>query len=536
MSESNSSSVKASGNESTSLNELVPLIQRHVDALKKPGVVSIRPGYRMENGWPTKERAVVVIRSKDATGLSFPSELEGVKVDVREATPVEQMRHGEPERFAKLAAERPELVPGAFPEVDPVAEGAAAPQPTIAPAAAKPQIAYTPAPVPLQAVRGNLSFTCHASPDAGWPTLKQFLSQTQSRLTVGLYDWTSEHILNEVKKNFALGQVLKITLDNPALNPTADQSDSDTVKTLDQALGGSFEAAWALVRQNKDIARWIFPTAYHIKVAVRDGKSVWLSSGNWNNSNQPDIDPISNPQADDQQIARKSDRDWHVIVDNPDLAQTYEAYLKHDFDVADAVAPATGPGLQEVTPPEPVPAEFQVEARAAFHFFAPLRLENEAATITPLLTPDPGVYQEAMLKLIQSAENKLYIQLQYIHPSDSAQDASFTDLINAVVDRNSKGVDVRIILSQFQASHGWLERLQAAGIDLSTVKIQNGVHNKGFVVDSTTVALGSQNWSGDGVLRNRDASLIIENAKAAQYYENIFLHDWDNLARQSVRQ
>ena len=201
MSESNSSSVKASGNESTSLNELVPLIQRHVDALKKPGVVSIRPGYRMENGWPTKERAVVVIRSKDATGLSFPSELEGVKVDVREATPVEQLRHGEPERFAKLAAQRPELGPGAFPEVDPAAApDAAAAQPVFAPEAAKPQIQYTPASVPLEAVSGKLSFTCHASPDAGWPTLKQFLSQTQSTLTVGLYDWTSEHILDEVKK------------------------------------------------------------------------------------------------------------------------------------------------------------------------------------------------------------------------------------------------------------------------------------------------------------------------------------------------
>jgi hypothetical protein len=199
MAKNISSTVKASS-KSIGLNELVPLIQRHVDELKKPGVVSIRPGYRMENDWPTKEPAVVVVRSKGAAGLSFPSEVEGVKVDVREATPVEQLRHGEPERFAKLAAQRPELGPGAFPEVDPAAPDAAAAQPVFAPEAAKPQIQYTPASVPLEAVSGKLSFTCHASPDAGWPTLKQFLSQTQSTLTVGLYDWTSEHILDEVKK------------------------------------------------------------------------------------------------------------------------------------------------------------------------------------------------------------------------------------------------------------------------------------------------------------------------------------------------
>ena len=33
---------------------------------------------------------------------------------------------------------------------------------------------------------------------------------------------------------------------------------------------------------------WIFRTAYHIKVAVRDHSTFWLSSGNWNNSNQPE--------------------------------------------------------------------------------------------------------------------------------------------------------------------------------------------------------------------------------------------------------
>jgi phosphatidylserine/phosphatidylglycerophosphate/cardiolipin synthase-like enzyme len=95
---------------------------------------------------------------------------------------------------------------------------------------------------------------------------------------------------------------------------------------------------------------------------------------------------------------------------------------------------------------------------------------------------------------------------------------------------------VRIILSQWQVSHGWLERLQSAGIDLNVVKIQNGVHNKGFVIDSKVVVLGSQNWSAEGVLRNRDASVIIENETAARYYEQIFLHDWDRIAKQSAEQ
>jgi phosphatidylserine/phosphatidylglycerophosphate/cardiolipin synthase-like enzyme len=67
-----------------------------------------------------------------------------------------------------------------------------------------------------------------------------------------------------------------------------------------------------------------------------------------------------------------------------------------------------------------------------------------------------------------------------------------------VIEAQRKGRDVRIILSQWQLMNGWLDRLQQAGIGMDSVRIQHGVHNKGFVVDSTTVMLGSQNWSGDG--------------------------------------
>jgi phosphatidylserine/phosphatidylglycerophosphate/cardiolipin synthase-like enzyme len=514
------------------LDALIPLIESHQAELKQPGVLSIRPGYRMQNDWPTDEPAIVVITSAEAGQLSLPRQIEGYPVDVRPATPVEQLRYKEPQRYATLAAQRAELQASAFPEVDPGEEALAEAFPEVM--AAKPQIPYTGPGIPLKPVSGTVSIVCHASPDNGFPTLREFLLQTQSRLTVGLYDFTSKHILDCVEQALAGDKNLKITLDNPALNPTADQSDSDSIQALQDELKDSLQAAWALVRSNKDISKWIFPNAYHIKVAVRDGSAVWLSSGNWNNSNQPDINPIGSPGNDDQQVARKSDRDWHVIIKNGDLARNLEAFLEHDYDVASSMA-VGGPGVLGALPGEGIPESFEVEARAAWQFFAPQVVEEEM-TITPLLTPDPGVYSAAMLSLLNSAEEKLYIQLQYIHPPNEGKDADFAALIDAVSERIKAEVDVRIILSQYQTSNGWLERLQAAGIDLNNVKIQNGVHNKGFVVDSKVVAIGSQNWSGDGVLRNRDASVIIENPTAAKYFEQIFLHDWNNVARQSVRQ
>jgi phosphatidylserine/phosphatidylglycerophosphate/cardiolipin synthase-like enzyme len=139
-----------------------------------------------------------------------------------------------------------------------------------------------------------------------------------------------------------------------------------------------------------------------------------------------------------------------------------------------------------------------------------------------------------MLALIKSAKKQLYIQTQYMElPKRPETSAGVKVLVDAVQAKIAAGLDVRIIVSQWEtADHvDYLERLQHAGFDISRMRIQTGVHNKGFIVDSTVVAVGSQNWSSEGVLQNRDATLIVHDPRAAQYFEQIFLHDWNTLAR-----
>ena len=81
------------------------------------------------------------------------------------------------------------------------------------------------------------------------------------------------------------------------------------------------------------------------------------------------------------------------------------------------------------------------------------------------------------------------------------------------------GKDVRIILSQFQSPKGGLEA---------------SITNKGFVFDHKKVVVSSMNWSGEGILDNRDAGIIIDNATAAEYWEKIFLDDWNNHAERKI--
>jgi phosphatidylserine/phosphatidylglycerophosphate/cardiolipin synthase-like enzyme len=521
------------------LDHLIPKIKRNLHLFNKPGVLFVRPGFCQKNGWPTKEEAIVAVTSKKSRKVKLPAAVEGTPVEVRPASDLEQLSHDKPEQFSSAADHRAELRGSALPEFSP---SLARVRPKVAPKVSsshqtKAQISYTPANVALRPVAGKIRITCHVSPDAGWPTLRSFVSATKKQLKVSMYDFTSAHVLNLFRQQLK-GDTLQLTLDDPPKNPSANQTDPQTIASLKSGLT-SFSSAWALVRASPEADTWIFPTAYHIKVMVRDSETVWLSSGNLNNSNQPDIDPIGAPKASDQQTAKASDRDWHVIIESPQLASIFEAYLDHDFQQATLHA-AAGPATSKQTkaskaskapPSTPNLPSLNQPVTGTFTFVAPLPV-NEQMTITPLLTPDQGDYQAAMLALINSVQSSLYMQLQYIHPTSVAADSAFTDLIDAVAAKINAGKDVRIILSQFQVPKGGLDALQAAGINLNNVRIQNRVHNKGFVFDHKKVVVSSMNWSGEGVLENRDAGVIIDNATAAAYYEKVFLDDWAHHATQ----
>jgi hypothetical protein len=103
-------------------------------------------------------------------------------------------------------------------------------------------------------------------------------------------------------------------------------------------LKNRFELAWATL-VSKAHPEGLWASAYHIKVAVRDGAAVWLSSGNWQSSNQPDVHPFAaNPGKLPAQFQRKYNRDYHAIIINDRLASIYETYIKRDFELASAQA------------------------------------------------------------------------------------------------------------------------------------------------------------------------------------------------------
>ena len=515
-----------------SATEMGAAIAANLETLRKPGVLSVRPGYKVVDGWPTRKPAIVVTVARKTPSPPdderLPETLAGFAVDVREASPLKRLQESEPAAYERLRHTlRPEQQLAEFKEEQPLARARDATTEREL-VTAKPRLPYLPpSGADLSPVEDHFKITCHASPDAGWPTLSTFLAGTRERLVVALYDFTSAHILSSVEAALE-GRRMDLVLDHPARNPTADQSDDETQAALERALGPKLGFAWALDGRDPHAAAAIFESAYHIKVAVRDGRLFWLSSGNWNNSNQPDIDPVAHP--DDAKAAMHADRDWHVVVEHVGVSKTFEAFIENDLEVASAHQ-ATEEALM-ATELDAAAWIRSLPPKSFAQFFAPKAFEDRMK-IQPLLTPDPGVYSGAVIELIRATTKSLYIQQQYAHPSASSDDRAFAELLQAVAERQRAGVDVRIIFSQWETT-SYLEQLQAVGFDLAQIRIQQGVHNKGIVSDGERVLVSSQNWSAPGVLRNRDAGLIIEHPGIADYFEAIFMHDWTNLALQKA--
>lgn len=495
----------------TSLQNVWKAIDENRDALQRPGVLSVEPGRLFENGWITLTPAIVVTvarkipRAALALDELLPRRLGGFRVEVVQADPLQQ-----------LAALPPEVASAnAFPDFG------------LEVADIKLRYERLPGNPIDEVFEISRPLLCHASPDAGWPTLKKFLSGVNDRLTVSMYDFNADYIARDlILAAQSSGAQIDLVLD-----PKRDQEERQIQQRLEQRLTSNYTMTVASLGDDG-----LFDSAYHEKVAVRDGRAFWLSSGNWSVSSLPNIDPFG-PEPPSGNIYGLGNRDWHVIVQNSVLARLFERYIQHDRDSSAGAAPSDAI-MPDLLIPQDVFADTLAPMAEPPPPVAPRALprpERLPVRVRPLLTPDN--YIGHIHTLIEEAEESLCLQLQYIHPSRREGDEEFARLIELVSARtNQANFNTRIIIGHRQAAMWVKEMRDNWGFDVSKVRVQYRVHNKGIIVDGNKVVVGSHNWSGDGTLRNRDASLIIYDEEVAQYYQNIFDNDWQFLARQNVQE
>lgn len=390
-----------------------------------------------------------------------------------------------------------------------------------------------PKPPNLPLVKEKMEMTICVSPEAGWAELQTFLGGTKKSLTVAMYQFTAPHIFEAIEaavtpagREFEL--ILHPVPEKPAKSGVkADDLDEEkeVIPPLEKKMKARFEQTWATL-VSKDNPDGLFASAYHIKVAVRDGNAFWLSSGNWQSSNQPNVHPfVDHPEKLPAQFQRKYNRDYHAIISNAKLASIYEFYIKRDFKMSAAQAKAVSFAAPDLFVPEE--EEEAVEFAKPTRLFKPLRLNREVS-VQPLLTPDN--YAQQVLKLIKSAKKSVWFQNQYINFRGTADDfTEFRLLVGALKDKINNKLDVRIICRDMMKQES-LDVLVGLGFPTEVFRFQPACHNKTIIVDGKIVVFGSHNWSNEGVKTNRDASLIFDDAEIAAYLAAIYDYDWNTLA------
>jgi hypothetical protein len=486
------------------------VIKQHSAELEAiPGYVSAEPGFPIVEGAVLKEPAVIVfVVEKKAPERLLPEErmprqLGPYRVAVMQADPLQQIARAEP-------------MPGLAAAVT----------------TAVTDLTYERLdgnPIDAKLYELEQPIVCHVGPDAGWSTLQPFLEATQDKLTVAMYDFNADYIATPLIALVLKNKIeMKLTWDD-----SMSAEETAIRKRLRKKLEGRLEGGIVLCGGGRR-----FASAYHEKVAVRDSSAFWLSSGNWSRRSQPDIDPIGEP-ADRKGMYSKGNREWHLIVEDQPLAQLFERYIEHDLKGSQAEAQEGAAGavlaagerlrMPELFVPLDAIVEQAVEMAAPAEPVAPAALPDhgKAFKVRPLLSPDN--YRERIVELLKSAKRSVYLQFSYINHSEAKADKDYLAMLGVLAKLSYKpGMDVRIIVASGNADK--IRRLVQSGFNEKVFRSQGNIHNKGIIVDGKAVLVSSANWSPDGVLRNRDAGVIVYDAQVAKYFQDIFLDDWENRA------
>jgi hypothetical protein len=404
----------------------------------------------------------------------------------------------------------------------------------------------------LDPVEDDMRVVLHVSPEAGWRELKKFwVEDNYNEITIGMYNFTAPHIIDAVRNAVRVAdRHTTLTIDRKTEDigtgtKTEDWPEEKVLKALTRDAGQRFQWTPASVSGRGRL----FNTNYHIKVAVlssRTGgsrnssvhdKRLWLSSGNWASSNQAPFDDEEYPL---EQLTwadvKDYDRDWHAIVENEALARVFRNHLAQDYVDCEVLAEQEAVAAP-VLPDLLVPDEYFLEAPRKvenYQPFAPKVLEGRIK-IQPVLTPDN--YPEVVTLLIKRATRSILFINQSFDIKENEEDIPeyYRGLLDALLDRQRRGLDVRIIFrSGYGKERDIYRRAVEFGFDKKRIKFYSTCHTKGIIVDGERTLLGSQNWTGAGTKPNRDASLLIHSKDAAKYFTDIFEFDWTNVATDRV--
>ena len=314
----------------------------------------------------------------------------------------------------------------------------------------------------------------------------------------------------------AMGRGVEVTL-------LLEEGILDGSSTVDNQRGHAqaIHDAGGLVLWMEDPSEISSPYRYiHSKVGVKDSKSVWISSGNWKDTSLPP-DRIGN-------------REWSLILDSESLADLVLSRMAWDENQNHLHVSVH----QSRHSPS---SDWEMGATSLTHDISEPVYHQGPFSGKLVTCPDDCV--GSIVEMISSSETSIDLSVQYL---DLDWYWGFGDnpIIEALHDAAIRGVEIRLILNGFYAE--WDEEIRntihmfntewngSQGLDttarlMSTSDSITKLHNKGAIVDGSSVLVGSMNWGSSLALRNREMGILLHDRSVASNFATSFEEDWSRL-------
>lgn len=122
------------------------------------------------------------------------------------------------------------------------------------------------------------------------------------------------------------------------------------------------------------------------------------------------------------------------------------------------------------------------------------------------------------IALINSAQSSLEIE---------AEEMDNSSVEKAIVNAESRGVDVQVILPDDSSNSAGISTLDDGGVSVSK-DTQYYMHAKMMVVDGTEAFVGSENISTTSLTKNRELGILISDTSVISTLESTFQSDLNN--------
>lgn len=345
----------------------------------------------------------------------------------------------------------------------------------------------------LISINSVSAHTLFSSPENSLSTIEEYIESLNQSLYISVYEFTSPEIMNIInKKNL---DVIILVEDNPV----------GGLKDISKKIFCNLSENYRVYMYKGDL-RFL-----HAKYMIGDNSSILVSSENFGNS---------------------KNRGWGAIIDNMDEEllgiffkdlkdsdpfvcnlEEYSLEINSKFIQNNLYRGSQKRGLCSAQ-----------AGRSGLHCgIGPLEAEL-------IIAPDNA--EEKILKLIQSANESIYLEQFYIRNWEDKN-----PFLERILDKAREGLEVKILLdsSWYNLDENkeivdYINSISAENLEAKLVDF-NGkdftkLHNKGMIIDKKIALVSSINWNENSVKNNREIGLILKGD--VSYFVDLFQKDFDS--------